>query len=487
MSSLPVVETSGTTEGGRRMLPHFAVGGGFKTAFYVVNTGNQPAAYKLSFYDDNGDPVSLSIPGMGSLSLVGDLLPAYGARYFEVDSQTGTLVAGWANIAREPSITVQAVFMRRGLAGEYSEAAIPASRGVTQFTVPFDDTGDNGWQIYTGLALANTDVQTAHVNCTVRDAQGAPIPNAVSVPLLPPGGHWSGYLFPALLGKRGTLTCTSDINIAPVALRFLGNAMSSLPTIVLDTTSGPTPDPGPSSGLIEFHDRNGKFSFQYPANFAILFNDRDPVNTGMTLVRLAPADRSQLLEVRYMAHQPDTVGLNQLGDTIEQEFNRTQMQAIFLDWHYGNDLTESGATLTHIWTNNLRDQNIQVIGTAIWSHFDYADIVFGYDGSRASTSGRDTVFRTLAFATAPSILGRWYSSDLELLFKPDGTVYVGDNKGQYTATNDRVDVVLAANGQPQTSHCGYSVTPAHLRLNCGADGSAVLLAQPDGENFGILQ
>jgi hypothetical protein len=497
MSSLPVV-AAGDAEGGLRVLPHFAVGAGFTTAFYVVNTGSQRAAYKLSFHNENGEPVALSFAGLGSLDSLSDVLPAHGAKYYEADSPTGALVSGAAYVGREPNITVQAVFRRRGSAGDYSEAAIPASPGVTRFTIPFDDTvfAENGSQIYTGLALENTDLRTAHVNCTARDAQGAVIANAVTVPDLPPYGHWVGYEFPALLGKRGTLACISDTRIAPVALRFRGNAMSSLPIILSDTNAGPGPNPGPSSGLIEFHDRNGKFSFQYPANFAILFNDRDPVNTGMTLIRLATADGSQKLEVRYMAHTPDYAEMTQLGDRIEQEFNRTQMQAIFQDWHFGNDSTESGATLTHIWTNNLRDKNIEVIGTAIWSRYDYADIVFGYDRSRASTSGRDTVFRTLTFATTPSILGRWKSSSLEMYFEPDGSVDVGgklDNgsgastTGQYTIANDRVDILLPGNGQLRTWHCGYSVTLAHLRLNCGADGSAVLLTQPNIDNFGLIQ
>ncbi len=50
--------------------------------------------------------------------------------------------------------------------------------------------------------------------------------------ILPPKGHWAGYLFPALTGKRGTIDCSAGTLIAATALRFIGtNAFSSLPVI----------------------------------------------------------------------------------------------------------------------------------------------------------------------------------------------------------------------------------------------------------------
>ena len=49
-------------------IAHFASGGGYKTTFTLVNTGTFAATAKLSFYDDNGAPVTLplSFPQTGS-------------------------------------------------------------------------------------------------------------------------------------------------------------------------------------------------------------------------------------------------------------------------------------------------------------------------------------------------------------------------------------------------------------------------------------
>jgi hypothetical protein len=70
------------------------------------------------------------------------------------------------------------------------------------------------------------------VTCVPRDASGNFIPNAVTVPTLSPLGHFAGYQFPALVGLRGTLNCSSTTAVGVVALRAIGtNAISSLPVI----------------------------------------------------------------------------------------------------------------------------------------------------------------------------------------------------------------------------------------------------------------
>ena len=138
-------------------------------------------------------------------------------------------------VTADASITAQALFRRHGSDNSFYEAAVPATAGNHELLIPFDATtfSTTGAQIYTGLAIANTDSRnSANVVCTARDAAGKVIPNAVFVPTLNPLGHWADYLFPALAGKRGTLDCTSDTKIASIALRFLGtNGMSSLPII----------------------------------------------------------------------------------------------------------------------------------------------------------------------------------------------------------------------------------------------------------------
>jgi hypothetical protein len=98
--------------------------------------------------------------------------------------------------------------------------------------MPFDATtfAETGAPFYTGVAVVNLDsTATANITCTARDSGGALIPNGVSLPPLPPRGHYANYLFPNLTGKRGAIDCTSNTAVAALGLRFIGNdAFTSL-------------------------------------------------------------------------------------------------------------------------------------------------------------------------------------------------------------------------------------------------------------------
>jgi Putative Ig domain len=224
--SAPVVTSS---------LPHFAVGGGFVTGFYVLNGNSQPASFAIAFNNDAGQPVALPFAGLGTTSVLTDTIVGLGAKYYEAGTYQAALISGSGVISITPGITVQALVRRLGSDGSYYEAAIPSSTGIFQFQIPFDATtfAPTGAQIYTGFAIDNMDnANPSTVTCVPRDASGNFIPNAVTVPTLSPLGHFAGYQFPALVGLRGTLNCSSTTAVGVVALRAIGtNAISSLPVI----------------------------------------------------------------------------------------------------------------------------------------------------------------------------------------------------------------------------------------------------------------
>jgi hypothetical protein len=220
------------------VLPQFAAGGSFVSDFYVVNTSSHTASFSINFYGDDGNPLSLPVLAESMLYAP---VPARGAAFYEVGTPAGSAMSGSAVIVADPAITIQALFRRLGSDGSYYEAAVPASAGSNEVLVPFDATifSGNGSQIYTGVAIANMDTsKIANVACTARDPQGNTIPGAISVPPLNPLGHWANYLFPALVGQRGTLDCVSNTEIGAVGIRALGtNAISSLPVIPLPETN----------------------------------------------------------------------------------------------------------------------------------------------------------------------------------------------------------------------------------------------------------
>jgi len=210
-------------------LPHIAAGSTWTTGFYIFNTGLVPASYSVSFFDSNGNPVSLPFPA-GSSSALQGTLPAQGMTYIEASNPQGALIQGSGLISADPTITVQALF-RNSSGGNYYEAAVPASLGGNGFAMPFDFTtfAATGAQIYTGFAVGNLDpVNAATVTCVATGRNGAVIPNAVTIAPVPAMGHFAGFQFTSLYGSSGTLNCSSSTRIAAIGIRNIGSAFSTL-------------------------------------------------------------------------------------------------------------------------------------------------------------------------------------------------------------------------------------------------------------------
>jgi Putative Ig domain len=216
-------------------LPHFAAGAGFVTGFYALNENSQPASFAIAFNNDTGQPVAVPFAGLSTTATLADTIVGFGVKYYEAGTYQAALISGSGVISSNPGIIIQALVRRLGSDGSYYEAAIPSSTGNFEFDLPFDFTifAPTGAQIYTGFAISNTDsANPSVVTCVARDALGNYIPNAVSVPTLQPLGHFASYQFPALVGLRGALNCSSTTHVGAVALRAIGaNAISSLPVI----------------------------------------------------------------------------------------------------------------------------------------------------------------------------------------------------------------------------------------------------------------
>ncbi len=203
-----------------------------------MNTGTTFANFNIAFFNDAGNPVSLLFTNGPTTNLHGSLPPGASAYFETVDPQGGQLISGWAQISSDPTIVIQALF-RENSGGLFYEAAVPSNAGSFEFEIPFDATNfaPAGTQFFTGFAIANLDpANNANITCTARDQSGNVIPNAFNgitgPPQLSPMGHWAGYLFPELTGKRGTIDCTSNTKIAATALRFIGSgAFSTFPVI----------------------------------------------------------------------------------------------------------------------------------------------------------------------------------------------------------------------------------------------------------------
>ena len=215
-------------------LPHFAVGGGFVTTLFVINSSGEPASFSIKFYSDSGAPASLPFNGLGTISILSDIVPAYGTSVYEAGDANAPVQGGWALITADPSLTIQELFRNHSANGKYYEASVPAYPGSLGFRMSFDATTftPTGDPVNTGFAVANLDaVNPATLTCIARDYRGTVIPNAVTIPTINPGAL-GGLPVSALTGARGALDCTSNTTVSAIGLRFVGSdEFSSLPIV----------------------------------------------------------------------------------------------------------------------------------------------------------------------------------------------------------------------------------------------------------------
>ena len=220
-----------------QVLPHLAFGNEWTTALFAMNSGTEAKQFSVAFYGDDGSSRTLPFGGsLGDLSTLSDSVPSHGTDYYEAANPAWPTTGAWGLITQDDSITVHGLFRRAPAEGNFYEAGVAAGGGYSGFLIPFDATtfAPANAPFYTGFAISNLNPSaSAHITCVARDQAGTVIPNAVTVPALNPMGHWGGYLFPPLAGKRGTLDCNADTLVSAIAFRFIGTAaFSSLPVIV---------------------------------------------------------------------------------------------------------------------------------------------------------------------------------------------------------------------------------------------------------------
>jgi hypothetical protein len=220
-----------------RALTHVAYGGGWTTDLVAIGSGANASSYSVGFHGDSGAAVALPFTGgLGDLSTLTDTVPAQGRKDYAAANPALSDQGGWGLASTDGSLAMQAVFRRHTPDDKYYEAAVPTSGGYSRFMVPFDATtfAPTGAEMFTGFAIDNLNPsETAHITCTARDHTGTIVPGAVTIPSLGPLGHYTGFAFPLLAGKRGTFDCSADTLLSALALRTIGgDAFSTLPVIV---------------------------------------------------------------------------------------------------------------------------------------------------------------------------------------------------------------------------------------------------------------
>jgi len=188
LALMPQCATQATASVGDEVIAQVAngrdlSGNTWKTTITLVNLESEPVPYTLYFWDDEGRPLSLSIVGLGSPSVLQGTLPEGWSPNVETDESSPVLQQGWVELkANSKNMGATAVFCQKVPGRPDFEAVVPlSSRSNTHFVLPFDNTG-----LYaTSMALVNPSSSAiAVVRATFRDERGDLI-DSDEFPLLP--------------------------------------------------------------------------------------------------------------------------------------------------------------------------------------------------------------------------------------------------------------------------------------------------------------
>jgi hypothetical protein len=222
-TSLPVVPTSATRT--TLNLAHWVNGtfdkGSYKTSFLLFNISPTAANITLSLTDNNGNPLVVTIPDLGTGSQFSITLAAGGSRIVQTDG-LGALASGAARIASDMPIGASGIFTIYDNLGAFTtEAGVGDSPVYTAFTLPVYIIG----RLDTGVAFFNPGVSTATLTFRLLDPSGVLVGSS-AVRNVPGNGHMAEFIsqifdtiFPAAGNFWGSVAITSTAGVSAMTLR----------------------------------------------------------------------------------------------------------------------------------------------------------------------------------------------------------------------------------------------------------------------------
>ena len=209
------------------MFPDFAVGNGWITEIFFANQGlSAVPGIVVSFYDDNGAPVTINSNLGNSAALAVPTLNPGATQDVQITSASAP--SGYA-VIRYPSsgttVTATEVFRYQPGGTVLADLAVPQQDGTNNYSFPVAINTSAGTYTNTGFAIANPtfDSNTPPVQtvvATLINSDGT-IRQTITVPL-PAGQHISKFvneLFPGLDNFIGSMSISSPLGVGVLADR----------------------------------------------------------------------------------------------------------------------------------------------------------------------------------------------------------------------------------------------------------------------------
>ena len=204
-----------------------------QTTFLLFNDTNQFATGTIELYDDNGDPLELTLGDVTGTSFPFTLSSGEIKRFSTTGA--GEVITGWAHVHSDQPISGTASFGIRDDSGTvFTDVGVAASALGSEFTVFADSIGNSN----SGLGIANPNESgTLELELKLRDGAGGTV--MMTELSLPPLGHIGRFLnelFPEVDGineYEGSvhIRSTNQQEFAGITLRVTGNQLTSLPMV----------------------------------------------------------------------------------------------------------------------------------------------------------------------------------------------------------------------------------------------------------------
>jgi hypothetical protein len=229
-TSLPIVPTSSTKTA--LNLAQVANGGGDQTSFLIFNISAAPANVTLSLIQNDGSPLSVTIPGQGTNSTFNfpDLAPG-ASLFLQTDGAPATTQSGAAAITSNVPIGAAGIFTVRNAGVFQTETGVGDSPVLTSFTLPVDIAGN----FDTALALFYPNGSAgASVTFRLLDSSGAQVGTDVTKDMSaqPHLALFVDQIFPDI-DFQGTLAVTSTTGVSAMTLLYNSSPLSytTLPAV----------------------------------------------------------------------------------------------------------------------------------------------------------------------------------------------------------------------------------------------------------------
>lgn len=204
------VSQNGATYSAAGTFPHFASGGGWQTSFTLINRGYGQSNGYLNFYDENGNALAFAERPGNFSERAGDfgaLAPAAMQTAASPGGSDTNPLQGSARLITNGAVSAYEIFRLPASQGYLEAFALPETRSLSSYMLPFDTTG--GYEY--GIALTSSSGLGGSVSIAATDAATGAVLFSDSIPA-PSLGHTSFVLtgrYPALANTRGVLGFTT--------------------------------------------------------------------------------------------------------------------------------------------------------------------------------------------------------------------------------------------------------------------------------------